>query len=261
MLTLPYDITCGYCDCSEFGSLTVSPKRRAVKYEIEFFLEDGFSTYADGNAYTIKKHHIQIATPGQVRYSHLPFKTMYLKFLAEGALAERLTKAPAYFSSSHPEKMIELLNEIILLNESKNNELLLQSRMLSFLSLVLADSTIPKLQSGQNYEIIAKAERYIEANYHRQISLQDVARAVNLSPIYFHNIFKAACGRSPHSYLISCRITEAKKQLWNTNIPLGMVAENCGFGCQQYFNRIFKKETGTTPGKYRKEFQQNYLQE
>ena len=261
MLTLPYDITCGYYDCSEFGELKVSPKRRAVKYEIEFFLEDGLSTYADGNAYTIKKHHIQIATPGQVRYSHLPFKTMYLKFLTEGALAERLTKAPAYFSSSHPEKMIELLNEIILLNESKNNELLLQSRILSFLNLVLSDATIPKLQSGENYEIITKAKRYIEDNYHRGISLQDIACAVNLSPIYFHNIFTAVTGVSPHNYLIRCRITEAKKQLWNTNIPLGVVEKNSGFGCQQYFSRIFKKETGTTPGKYRKEFQQNYLQE
>lgn len=261
MLTLPYDITCGYCDCSEFGSLKISPKRRAVKYEIEFYLEDGFSTCADGIAYTIKKHHIQIATPGQIRYSHLPFKTMYLKFHAEGELAEKLTKAPAYFSSSNPEKMIELLGEIILLNESKNNELLLQSRMLAFLSLVLSDSTIPKLQSGQNYELIVKAKQYIETNYHRPISLQDISGAVNLSPTYFHNIFKAASGVSPHNYLISCRITEAKKQLWNTNIPLGIIADNCGFGCQQYFNRIFKKETGTTPGKYRKEFQQNYLQE
>lgn len=261
MITLPYNIVCGYCDCSEFGDLNLSPKRKAIKFEIEFYLEDGLSTFADDNEYIIKKHHIQIAKPGQIRYSLLPFKTMYLKFSAEGELARKLLDAPEYFSSSHPERITEKLDKIILLNESGNNELLLQSRLLSFLNLVLYDSEIPKLQSGQNYEIIAKAKRYIETNYTETISLKDIANAVHLSPIYFHNIFTSACGISPHNYLINCRIAEAKRQLWNSKIPLDLVAENCGFGCQQYFNKIFKKQTGTTPGKYRKEFQQNYLED
>lgn len=54
MITLPYNIVCGYCDCSEFGELSVSPKRNAVKYEIEFYLEDGLSTFADDKEYKIK---------------------------------------------------------------------------------------------------------------------------------------------------------------------------------------------------------------
>lgn len=261
MLTLPYNIICGHYDCSEFGDLRVSPKRKVVKFEIEFYLEDGLSTFTDGKEYIIKKHHIKIAKPNQERYSLLPFKTMYLKFSADGLLAEMLLNAPEYFSSSHPEKIIENLNEIILLNENANNELLLQSRLLSFINLVLYDSQIPKIQSGENYEIISKAKRYIEVNHKAPINLKDIADAVNLSPIYFHNIFTSACGISPHNYLINCRIAEAKKQLWDSKIPLNMVAENCGFGCQQYFNKIFKKQTGTTPGKYRKEFQQNYLTE
>ncbi len=41
MFTLPENITCGYCDCSEFGTLKVSSKRTVTKYEIEFYLEDG----------------------------------------------------------------------------------------------------------------------------------------------------------------------------------------------------------------------------
>lgn len=261
MIILPYNITCGYYDCSEFGDLSISPKRKTTKFEIEFYLEDGLSTYADNKEYIVKKHHIQIAKPGQIRYSILPFKTMYLKFSAEGELAQKLLNAPEYFSSSHPERITKKLDEIILLNESGNNELLLQSRLLSFLNLVLYDSKIPKLQSGQNYEIIAKAKRYIEINFKHSISLNDISNAVNLSPIYFHNIFSSACGISPHDYLISCRIAEAKKQLWDSKIPLNLVAENCGFGCQQYFNKIFKRQTGTTPGKYRKEIQQNYLED
>lgn len=261
MFTLPYNITCGYFDCSEFINLSLSPKRKVIKFEIEFYLEDGLSTFADNNEYIIKKHHIQIAKPNQIRYSHLPFKTMYLKFSVDGDIAEKLKNAPEYFRSSHPEKIIEKLDEIILLNESGNNDLLLHSRLLSFINLILYDSGIPNLQSGQNYEIIAKAKRFIETNFNNSITLKNIANSVNLSPIYFHNIFTSACGISPHDYLINCKIAEAKKQLWDSKIPLNLVAENCGFGCQQYFTKIFKKQTGITPGKYRKEIQQNYLED
>lgn len=261
MLSLPFNITCGYCDCSEFGSLSISPKRKTTKFEIEFYLEEGFSTFADDKEYKIHKWHIQIAKPGQIRYSHLPFKTLYFKFSAKGELKEKLLAAPEYFSSSHPEQITEKFDELILLTENPNNELLLYSRVLSFLNLVLRDSEIPHTQSGNSYGTISKAKRYIESNFSKPIHLEDIAAAVNLSPIYFHNIFKAACGQSPHDYLIKCRIAEAKKLLWDTTVTLTQVAESCGFGCQQYFNKIFKEQTGISPGKYRKQVQQNYLEE
>ena len=259
MITLPYDISCGYFDSTDFGNITESRKRKTTKFEIEFYLEDGKSTFTNGKEYKIKKHHIQIAKPNQIRYSYLHFKTMFLKFSVHGKIADKLINAPEYFSSSHPEKVINKLNEIILINENNNNEILLQSRMLSFINLILNDSEIPKLQSGQNYEIISKAKRFIENNFNKPLTLKEISHSVNLSPIYFHNIFTSACGKSPHDYLIDCRIAEAKKQLWNTDINLEIIAENCGLGSAQYFSRIFKKIVGVTPGKYRKEIQQNYL--
>lgn len=261
MLSLPYNITCGYCDCSEFGDLAVSPKRKAVKFEIEYYLEDGLSTFVNDSEYLIKKDHVQIAKPDQIRYSHLPFKTLYLKFYVEGDLAERLQNAPEYFVSSHPEKTVSELREMILLLDAGNNELLLQSRLLSFLNRILCDSEIPTLHRGQNYETVARSKRFIETNFQKNIKLEDVAASVNLSPIYFHNLFTAAVGRTPHDYMVDCRITEAKKLLWNTATGLDFIAQECGFGSAQYFNRIFKKRTGLTPGKYRKEMQQNYLED
>lgn len=259
MLTLPYDINCGYFDCSEFGNLCASPKRETQKFEIELYLEDARSTFTDGKEYMIKKDYIKISKPKQIRYSLLPFKTMYLKFSAEDEIAEKLCNAPEYFCSSHPAEITNKLDEIILLKESGNNEILLQSRLLSFLNLVLYDSEVPKPQSGRNYKIISSAKRYMETNCDKSVNLEDIANSVNLSRIYFHNIFTDACGMTPHDYLTECRIAKAKKLLWDTDVPMDYIAEKCGFGCQQYFNKIFKKQTGTTPGRYRKEIQQGYL--
>lgn len=261
MITLPTNIVCGYFDCSKFNGLSVSPKRKVNKFEIEFYLEDGFSTWADDKEYQIKKYYIQIAKPGQIRYSHLPFKTAYLKFSVKGELYDKLIGCTEYFCCSHPEKVLEVLDEIILLNENKANEILLHSRLLYLINLILNDSKNSTLQNEQNYEIIKKAKQFIKDNYMHQITLKEIAASVNLSQIYFHNIFTRVGGVSPHDYLINCRISAAKRLLWNTNVPLEIIAENCGFGCQQYFNKIFKKQTGTTPGKYRKEIQQNYLED
>ena len=258
MLVLPNNILCGYCDCSEFGTLAISPIRKVSKYEIEFYLENGKTTMTNDMVYEIKKHYVQIAKPGQVRHSVLPFQTAYLKFNVTGEIAKKLDTANEYFCSSHPGLMYDLLNEIILLNES-NNSLLLYSKILSFLDLVFSDSEIPASRNGKNYKIISTAKKYIEENFDKSIKLEHIADSVHLSPIHFHNIFTEATGLSPHKYLISCRIENAKKLLWNAEIPITVVAEKSGFGCQQYLNKIFKKETGFTPASYRKIYQENYM--
>ena len=131
--------------------------------------------------------------------------------------------------------------------------------MLSFINLVLSDSEIPASRNGKNYKIISQAKKYIETNFDKSINLKNIADSVHLSPIHFHNLFSEATGMSPHQHLINCRIDNAKKLLWDTEIPISVVAEKSGFNCQQYLNKIFKKETGFTPTAYRKNCQVNYM--
>ena len=258
MLTLPTNITCGFCDCSEFGNLSVSPVRSVTQFEIEFYLQDAKTTFTDMQSYEIKKNFVQIAKPGQVRHSLLPFNTAYVKFSVEGEIARRLYEAPEYFCSSHPKLIYNKISEMTLLNE-QGNSLLLHSQLLSFLHVVLSDAKIPVYRSGKNYEIISTAKKYIETEFKSPLKLKDIANHVHLSEIYFHNIFTQSTGISPHKYLIDCRIENAKKLLWNSEIPISDVAEKSGFGCQQYLNKVFKKETGMTPVSYRKSCQENYL--
>lgn len=258
MLTLPENISCGFFDCSIFGDLAVSPERITTKYEIEFYFEDGKTTTTDNRTYHIKKNYIQIAKPNQTRHSSLPFRTIYLKFHASGEIAEELDKATGFFCSSHPRSVYDKMEELILLNES-DNTLLLHSKILSLLDLILKDAKIPSARNGKSSQIVSDAKRFIEANFAKPIKLSDVADSVHLSHIHFHNVFTDSTGITPHQYIIDCRIDKAKKLLWDTDIPICVVAEECGFGCQQYLNKIFKKETGSTPAAYRKTCQQNYI--
>ncbi len=254
-------ITCGYFDCTRAGyaGQAVSPPRKTTRFEIEYFLSDGISCTVDEFTYPIKEHHILITKPGQLRFSQLPFRTMYLKFSAEGILADRLISTPTYFLATNTQKILELFTEINILYDTDGKELIFHSEMLELLDLILTDSTRSESTQNINIQVTSAAKKYINENYSKPISLKNIADAVSLSPNHFHTIFKATCQMTPHEYLMNRRIAIAKEMLWDSKIGLSEIAEKSGFGCQQYFSQAFKKKTGLAPGKYRKRLQQDYL--
>jgi len=64
-------------------------------------------------------------------------------------------------------------------------------------------------------------------------------------------LFKAAYGATPLQYVNTRRIERAKGLLRETRLPVARIAEGLGFSDVVYFNRLFRKHTGTTPGAYR----------
>lgn len=256
MIEMPAQINCGFCDSSEFGAAEISPERAVTKFEIEYYLSDGNIAFCDDLRYNIRKDWIQIAVPGQVRHTVLPFSTFYLKFEADGALAARLTQACGYFRAVHTDKIKTLFKKLILSNE---NDMMYYSYLFELLSYILGDAELPEFHGETTYQTISRAKRFIEQSLADGISLGDIAAHVNLSQSYFHTVFTAAVGCSPHEYLVKCRIDEAKKMLWDSENQMKEIAVSCGFGCQQYFNKVFKRQTGMTPLEYKKSLRRDYL--
>ena len=106
-------------------------------------------------------------------------------------------------------------------------------------------------REGQN-PLTLKITSYINTNFAKRITLDDIGRLTFFSPIYCDTVFKKDTGRSIIDYLISRRIDEAKKQLVSTELSLSKIAELCGFTDYNYFCRVFKKRVGTSPSAYRK---------
>ena len=257
-VTLPQSIICGYFDCSIFGDLKQSPERVRTIYEIEYFLEDGKLTYTDGISYPIKKGYIKIGIPGERCNSLLPFKTKYVKFSAEGKLAELLETSTRYFRSKKPFEVEKMLDELIsLYHTNEYDELLLGGKLLVFISTVITESSITTGSAME--EIIIKAKKYIEEHFKDPIKLSDIAFAVNLSPNYLHTRFRNEVGITPREYLIDCRLKKACELLSTTSKQISEIAEKCGFCNQQYLTLLFKKKYNITPIAYRKDSGCNYL--
>ena len=259
-LLLPTNLLCGYFDCTKFGALKLSPKRITTLFEIEYFLEDGANTYSDEIAYPIRRNWVRICTPGEERYSELPFKTKYVKFSAEGKLADLLRAAPPYFCIYRTYEALALLDEIIALSTaSPANEILLHGKLFNYIALILEESGRSQNVEAYKNKLTLRAQNFIHEHYSEPIRLSDIAKSVNLSPNYFHTLFTEVAGCTPHTYLERHRVEIAKKLLITTHLSLSEIAERCGFKTQQYLSSIFKAHLLVSPNELRRQHQSAYL--
>lgn len=99
--------------------------------------------------------------------------------------------------------------------------------------------------------IIERADKYLEENFTEDITLDDIARVVNLSPYYFSRFYKEASGRNFIDRLIAIRIEKAKYYFQNTDLSLKEVSGMVGYQDPNYFSKLFKKITGYTATEYK----------
>lgn len=102
---------------------------------------------------------------------------------------------------------------------------------------------------SKSNKIIREAIGYINLHYSEDIKLSDIAANSYVSVNHLCNLFKKCLGTSVIKYLISKRISEAKKLL-KSGKSISETAALCGFGDYANFIRTFKNMVGVSPGKY-----------
>ncbi|NJN99686.1 MAG: helix-turn-helix transcriptional regulator, partial [Anaerolineales bacterium] len=118
-------------------------------------------------------------------------------------------------------------------------------------SLAELIATLPELAPLAK-DVVQQALDYIQQHHHNpDISLNDVAGAVNLSPSHLAHLLKERVGVSYKQYLTQLRIEAAKKLLRTTNLTINTVAETVGYQNVTNFYRLFQRETSMTPASYR----------
>jgi len=117
--------------------------------------------------------------------------------------------------------------------------------------------TVPLSASGfaptSFKERMARAITYVRSHFRDKLSLQSVARQVNLSPTYFSRCFQASCGTGFLNYLNAIRLEAAQELLETTNRTIQDVALACGFESARSFHRVFRSRFSYTPTSYRKQ--------
>lgn len=105
----------------------------------------------------------------------------------------------------------------------------------------------------KHQNVIFKTTAYVKEHLSEKISLDQVAEQVYLSKSYFCRIIKEELGCTFTEYVNRIRVDRSKSLLCNTSMSIAEIAYAVGFDDQSYYTRIFKKQTGIAPGKYREQ--------
>ena len=106
-------------------------------------------------------------------------------------------------------------------------------------------------QENSEPPVIRRAKQFINEHQAEDLTLGQVARAVNTSTFYFCKMFKKATGINFTDYLSRVRIEKSKNLLLNPNLRVSEIAFEVGFQSLTHFNRVFKKILGQSPTEYR----------
>jgi transcriptional regulator GlxA family with amidase domain len=101
---------------------------------------------------------------------------------------------------------------------------------------------------------IQRAVRLLTADLHREISLNELAKSLNLSESRLRHLFKDETGVSPTQYLKAQRIERARKLLETTFLSVKEVRLRVGAKDKSHFIRDFKKAFGFSPSQYRAQY-------
>jgi AraC-like DNA-binding protein len=192
------------------------------------------------------------------------------EFFSFGAFCRKISDPPMCFFEDTSYYLLKDIKEIYWLLKRMVTELdgnqgtaristnLLFWQLMLQIIRILEEERLAYLNPQVAY--VRHAIHFIHKFYHKNIKVEDIATEIGLNRSYFHRIFKEYAGMTPVEYLTRVRISRAKNLLVRTNLSMVEVAQNIGMGSQQYFTYLFKKETGVSPGEFKKRFEVDYFQ-
>lgn len=257
-IILPQIINAGLYDASAIHKNRIeTPERRVSVFEIELpYTECGVS-YINNRQYNISPNHIICGKPGQLRHTRLPFKCRFIHLILEDEYLKTLVFSfPDYIDvSDNTKKYKRLFDEIIHVYKfpSDNHELYIGGKILQLLYMLSHKVTLIENANINSKDIVTRGIAFIDEHFTENITLNDIADSLGISPIYFHQMFSRAMGRTtPSNYILNKRINLAKKLLITSTLTLAEIAYQTGFSSQSYFGQVFKRKTNMTPHEYRK---------
>ncbi len=93
---------------------------------------------------------------------------------------------------------------------------------------------------------------YIHKNFSSKIKISTLAEIEHFSISHYMNMFHKCTGITPIQYITELRLNRACELLSQSDLSIGKISESVGYADQLYFSRIFRRNIGVTPSRYRK---------
>ncbi|MDA3972661.1 AraC family transcriptional regulator [Enterococcus thailandicus] len=100
--------------------------------------------------------------------------------------------------------------------------------------------------------LVNHAIYYLENHHTQEITLEQLADTLYVSPTYLSKVFKESTGMSPINYLIQVRLKHAKELLANEQLTIREISQAVGYQDAYHFSKLFKKYYGVSPSQLAK---------
>lgn len=107
--------------------------------------------------------------------------------------------------------------------------------------------------SAGAYDKIICIIKYIEENYSKNISNDELAKISGYHPYHLNRLMNEYTNTSIHKYLVNYRLKKSTEYLLNTDLSISEISDLCGFKTPYYFSNLFKKRIGISPLNFRKQ--------
>lgn len=206
-------------------------------------------------------HMIVQKTP-EIQYDAAVFSTSLIEFSDENFFQTEITaplkSGEAEFSGAIPSGS-ELNSEISYIARKMfdcdiNSKAAVIADMVYIMSRLYDAKYIKKSSAkpDKHSACIKTCIEYMQKNYRRKISLEELADTAHMSPNYFCRYYKQYAGITPFEQLNGIRVKNAAALLGDTDMTVADISRRCGFENVGYFIRKFRAVVGCTPGEYRK---------
>lgn len=226
-----------------------------IEGERDYFIGDTFFKVNKGDLVWVPANMLHRTDGKGATRILLFFKPEFIeRFFDQSMLDKLLSEEPFVFhgDTATDRSLSSYLNK--LLSEYSKNEKADQTLIAGYLFQIFfliytsENNYVPDIPEDNRTSQIIK---YINENYARISSMEEVADKFFISKFYLCRIFKESIGISFISYLNTIRIKAACELLRTQDLYLSEIAIRCGFNSTPYFCKVFKDEKGVSPSEYR----------
>lgn len=178
----------------------------------------------------------------------------YMKPLLDGTLPVEHFLTPAHEVFESLSNCIRQI-DLVCADQTTGWQLAVKSALFYFFFLLISERQKKTVSISHNPKSLEKMKtvlKYVEEHYIEKLTIDDMAKLTFYSKSHFMKFFKVHMGTGFTEYLNDYRLTMAARLLKSSDESILMIAEESGFDNLSYFNRIFKRKYGVSPGSYRK---------
>ena len=225
-------------------------------YLFHFVISGKGTLYSNDTAYRIDRGHGFLILPDQtttyVADEEDPWEYTWIEFdglrVSESISLAGLSAAqPVYTPQNHEAGRLLQEQMMYIVNHPQDSPVRQIGQGFLFLDQLVQSSAARRLRDFYMKEALS----FIEQNYQRDISIEEIAAFCGLNRSYFGKVFRDSMGESPQAFLLHYRMARAAQMLKETTLPIGTISTMVSYANQLHFSRAFKSVYGMAPRTYR----------